>query len=91
MDFFGPRCQSGPFAEERFGVCDDQSGSPAYVDTQNTSIWIATVQNPKQTPVIFTAIDKCVIGDDEEPGRGRCDGMLTTDALQYLVDPKNGS
>ena len=89
MDFFGSRCQSGPFTEVQFGVCDHQAGLPAYVDTQDTSKWIATVQNPKQTPVTFTAIDKCVIGDDEEPGHGRCDGMLTTDTLLYLVELKD--
>ena len=39
----------------------------------------------------FTAIDKCVLNDDEEPGRGRCDGMLTSDSNEhiYFVELKN--
>ena len=33
MDFFQPACQSGPFQQARFGLCDDQNTTPAYVDT----------------------------------------------------------
>jgi len=89
MDFFASQCQSGPFTDTRFGVCDDQQGLPAYVDTANESEWIAAVENKSQTPVTFTAIDKCVLGDMDEPGRGRCDGMLTTDTLLYLLELKH--
>ncbi|MEY4978801.1 MAG: hypothetical protein RLZZ352_1071 [Pseudomonadota bacterium] len=59
--------------ELRFGVCDDQTGQTAYVDTfvGNADHWIATVENKNQVPVTFTAIDKCVIQDKpstpEEP------------------------
>lgn len=88
MNFFGANCQSGPFTDVQFGVCDDQPGLPSYVDTANTSKWIATVENKAHTPVTFTAIDKCVIQDGDEPGRGRCDGMLTTHHLLYLLELK---
>ncbi len=37
--------------------------------------WIATVNNDRNKNLTFTAIDKCVIKDEEEPDRGRCDGM----------------
>ena len=85
MDFFKPECQSGPFGQERFGLCDDQNATPAYVDTTTPEKWVATVENPARKAVTFTAIDKCVIQDGDEPSRGRCDGMLTTEDLLYLV------
>lgn len=50
---------------------------------------MATVDNPSRLAVTFTAIDKCVMQDGDEPGRGRCDGMLTTDDLLYLVELKD--
>ena len=89
MDFFKPECQSGPFSEARFGLCDDQNATRAYVDTAAPEKWVATVENPSQRAVTFTAIDKCVIQDGDEPGRGRCDGMLTTEDLLYLVELKD--
>jgi hypothetical protein len=89
VDFFDANCQSGPFTDVQFGICDDQPGLPSYVDTANSSKWIATVKNKAQTAVTFTAIDKCVIQDGDEPGRGRCDGMLTTHNLLYLVELKD--
>lgn len=89
MDFFKPECQSGPFSEARFGLCDDQNATRAYVDTAAPEKWVATVENPSQRAVTFTAIDKCVIQDGDELGRGRCDGMLSTDNLLYLVELKD--
>ena len=72
-----------------FGVCDDQDGLKAYVDTANSEQWVATVVNKAQAQVTFTAIDKCVIQDADEPGRKRCDAMLTTDKLLYLLELKD--
>ena len=89
MDFFDTQCQSGPYVETEFGICDDRSGLPAYVDTSDTDKWTAVVKNPSRTPVILTAIDKCVICDDDEVGRGRCDAMLTTNSHLYFVELKN--
>lgn len=89
MDFFNPACQSGPFSQEKFGLCDDQNATPAYVDTTTPDKWVATVENPARKAVTFTAIDKCVIQDGDEPGRGRCDGMLITENLLYLVELKD--
>jgi hypothetical protein len=89
MDFFKRECQSGPFNQARFGLCDDQNSTRAYVDTTNPAKWVATVDNPSQQAVTFTAIDKCVIADGDVPGRGRCDGMLTTENQLYLVELKD--
>ncbi|MBK1642849.1 hypothetical protein CKO12_13415 [Chromatium okenii] len=89
MDFFKPECQTGPFYQERFGLCDDQNTTQAYVKETDSEKWIATVENPARRPLIFTAIDKCVIQDADEFGRRRCDGMLTTESLLYLVELKN--
>ena len=89
MDFFKPDCQSGPFDQAQFGLCDDQNATRAYVDTTTPEKWVATVDNPSRRAVTFTAIDKCVMQDGNEPGRGRCDGMLTTDDLLYLVELKD--
>lgn len=89
MDFFRHECQSGPFHQTRFGLCDDQNATRAYVDTTTPAKWVATVENPSRLAVTFTAIDKCVLQDGDEPGLGRCDGMLTTDELLYLVELKD--
>lgn len=89
MDFFKPECQSGPFDQAEFGLCDDQNTTCAYVDTATPEKWVATVRNPSRKAITFTAIDKCVIRDADEPERGRCDAMLTTDDLLYLVELKD--
>lgn len=90
MDFFKAECQSGPFTHEMFGIRDDQAGKVAYADTEvaNAEYWIATVKNLNQVPVTLTAVDKCVIKDVDEPGRGRCDAMLTTDRSLFLLELK---
>lgn len=91
MNFFDSACQSGPFHLPTFGLCDDQSGGLAYVDTDpsHTKKWIATIRNPLEKAVTFTAIDKCVIRDDQAVGQRRCDGMLTTDNLLCLIELKD--
>ena len=88
MDFFQKCCQSGPYKQACFGLCDDQNSTRAYVDTVDPQKWVATVENPSLKAVTFTAIDKCVMQDVDEPGRGRCDCMLTTENLLYLVELK---
>jgi hypothetical protein len=91
MNFFRPECRSGPFTSETFGICDNQDGTPAYVDTntKNNNKWIAIVKNSDKLEIIFTAIDKCILKDVESIGRKRCDGMLTTDIHLYLVELKD--
>jgi len=89
MNFFCPDCQEPPINTSSFGLCDNQDGTKAYTNSDDPSLWTAEVKNDKKIPLIFTAIDKCVIKDNEEIGRGRCDGMLTSAEDIYFVELKN--
>jgi len=91
MDFFNVSCQDPEISDVLFGICDDQSHSRAYINTDEQSKWIATVKNIKNKKLIFTAIDKCVIKDGEETERGRCDGMLTSNEHIYFIELKEGA
>lgn len=88
LNFFGGPCQEPSTTTALFGLCDDQDGTKAYTSTLNRCNWIATVKNDNGVALTFTAIDKCVIQDYEEPGRGRCDGMLTSTEHIYFVELK---
>jgi hypothetical protein len=88
MDFFQSACQELPLNHTLFGLCDDQNGGKAYTNVNAPAKWVATVKNDKGKTLVFTAIDKCVIKDGEEVGRGRCDCMLTSDEHLYLVELK---
>jgi len=89
LNFFQNICQESALNNTEFGLCDDQNGGKAYTDTIDRSKWIAMVKNNNQQSVVFTAVDKCVIFDNEYKGRGRCDGMLTISDHLYLVELKN--
>ena len=91
MDFFDIDCQEPVINESLFGLCDDESGLKAYTNTDDQTKWIATVKNDNNKDLIFTAIDKCVINDGEEPDRDRCDGMLISADNEHLffVELKN--
>lgn len=89
MDFFDSACQEPPIQEKLFGICDDGTSEKAYTDVLDPSKWIAKVKNEKQIELIFTAVDKCIIKDNEEKGRGRCDGMLTSDEHLYFIELKD--
>jgi hypothetical protein len=89
LNFFDASCQEQPRNNDLFGLCDNQNGTKAYSNIDNPSQWIASVINKGKIDVIFTAIDKCLIKDDEFEGMGRCDGMLTTSQHIYFVELKN--
>lgn len=90
LNFFDIECQFPPITSVSFGLCDNEDGGRAYPDMENSDLWIATVKNENNLEIVFTAIDKCVLKDDHQYiGRGRCDGMLTTDRHLYLVELKN--
>jgi hypothetical protein len=89
MDFFNAGCQELPFNHTVFGLCDDENGKKAYTNVNDPIRWVATVNNDNRRTVIFTAIDKCVIKDNEFLGRGRCDCMLTTEDHLFLIELKN--
>lgn len=89
MNFYNPDHQEAIDAGQ-FGLCDDQNGTQAYTDTAHPNEWIAEVHNGNRKVLIFTAVDKGVIQDDEEPGRGRCDGMLTfSNEYIYFIELKD--
>jgi len=91
LNFFDPAYQTPPIADLRFGLCDNENGTAAFVDTTATNMdnWIAIVENKHAIPLVFTAIDKGVVKDDEYPNCGRCDGMLMSDRHLYFVELKN--
>lgn len=89
LNFFRAACQNPPISINSFGLCDDQNGTKAYPDTTNPDTWNAEVKNDTELEIVFTAIDKCVLQDNEHVGRGRCDCMLTTDIHLYLVELKD--
>lgn len=89
LDFFRKDCQYTSISAESFGLCDKQDGTKAYPDIPNPNNWIAQIKNETRLNIVFTAIDKCVLTDQEERGKGRCDGMLTTQTHLYLVELKD--
>lgn len=89
MNFFDNNCQEPPRDEELFGICDDQDGKKAYTNIDDDAKWVATVINKKRVKLVFTAIDACVIKSNEQEGRGRCDGMLTSDEHIFFVELKD--
>jgi len=89
INFLNRNCQETPSHRDIFGLCDAQDGSRAYTNTDNPATWIATVKNNRNIALIFTAVDKCVLQDHDEIGRGRCDGLLTSEEHIYFVELKN--
>lgn len=89
INFFNPGCQEGPFDLPRFGLCDNKKGGKAYTNIEDPDTWVAEVKNNKQISLIFTAIDKCVIRDNEYHDRGRCDAMITSDEHLYFIELKD--
>ncbi len=89
LNFFRADCQNPPISHVSFGLCDNEDGTRAYTNTTNPDTWIAEVKNENNMDITFTAVDKCVLHDHQYPGRGRCDGMLTTENHLYLVELKN--
>jgi hypothetical protein len=89
MNFYDVAYQDPSLDDALFGLCDDKKGKVAYIDRNNQNIWIATIKNKRRIRLVFTAIDKGVIKDNEEPGRGRCDGMLTSNEHIYFVELKD--
>ncbi len=88
VNFFKEECQTRT-KESRFGICDLNDDSPAFIISTNEEDWVAIVDNEKQKEVIFTAIDNCIDilrpnGDREN----RCDGMLTYDSNIDFVELK---
>lgn len=79
LDFFSDACKTVS-NKESFGLCDDPppAKNPAYIDENDPSIWIATVDNKNKTKVDFYAVDHCVnvLKPDGISLESRCDGVL---------------
>lgn len=91
INFFDPNCKTESDIS-RFGLCDDPppDSNPAYIDENDPSKWIATVNNNIQEIVRFYAIDNCVPilrpnGDMES----RCDGLLLYSNKLIFIELKS--
>lgn len=85
INFFERACQdftSGIL----FGICDDVPSQRAYLDTLDSTKWVAIVDNSRAITVTFTAIDNCIeIRRADGTTESRCDGMLTfTDNIIFV-------
>ena len=89
LDFFNTGCQEAPRRDLEFGICDPPGNDKAHTTIENAQNWIATVKNETAKELVFTAIDKCVLSDAEYKDTGRCDGMLSSDSLLYLIELKD--
>ena len=69
MNFFDPSCQETPFDHSLFGICDNLKDKKAYTDTTDPNKWIAVVKNDSHKTLVFTAVDNCVIKNNEQKGR----------------------
>ena len=91
IDFFEARCQSNT-TTTLFGICDNEDGSPAFIDEVNQDIWIAKVINDLETNVIMTAVDNCIsILRVDGTMDNRCDAMLIYTDNIIFVELKNQS
>ncbi len=78
INFFDQNCKTGS-ANVQFGLCDDPppATNPAYIDENDSTKWIAIVNNPVQNNVSFYAIDHCIsILRSNGEMESRCDGLL---------------
>ena len=92
IDIFKTACQTVT-NEQRFGICYDEDKTvktPAYINTDDESKWIAVVLNDASKEVIFTAIDNCIdVFRENGDMESRCDVMLTCVDSLILVELKN--
>lgn len=93
IDFFETNCKEVARTSDIFGLCDDQDGSKAYSDEEDTSKCIAVVKNKSNNRIVFTAIDNCIVllKEGTKDKESTCDGMLTFAESLYLVELKNKS
>ena len=89
VNFFNAICQEPLINAAIFGLCDDENGEKAHTNLFETDKWIAKVNNEHRIDLTFTAIDNCVLKYNEQPTRGRCDCMLTSENHIYFIELKN--
>lgn len=89
INFFETQCQT-VLNDKLFGICDDKPSSPAYIEIDNPSIWIATVQNENEITLTFTALDNCIIFLKEDGNKAkRCDVMLFYEDTLFFIELKD--
>jgi hypothetical protein len=92
IDFFKTVCQTVT-DKPRFGICDAEDireKTPAYINVDDESQWIAVVENESSKKVVFVAIDNCIdVFRENGEMESRCDGMLTCEESLILVELKN--
>jgi hypothetical protein len=92
VDFLKAACQTMT-NQPRFGICDDEDTNvktPAYINTDDESRWIALVLNPQSKNLVLTAIDNCIeVLRENGDMDSRCDVMLTSDDSLCLIELKN--
>jgi len=78
IDFFQDVCKTES-SVKKFGLCDDPppAEKPAYIDENDSSKWIAEVQNENEIAIEFYAVDHCVeVRRPDNKRARRCDGIL---------------
>lgn len=89
IDFFQANCQSNTKSTV-FGICDNQDGTRAFIDTTNPNQWIAKAENDNAIEVMLTAVDNCVtILRPDGNMDNRCDAILTYMDNIVFVELKN--
>lgn len=89
--FFNGGCKKTT-NEKRFGICDDTPppSKPAYIDTTDSTKWIAIVKNDNEFTVDFYAIDNCIdIRRPDGTMEKRCDAMLHYNSKIIFVELKD--
>ena len=76
-------------AAPRFGACDDDGDTPAYLDETDSGKWRCTFINDNQKSCTFTAVDNCVeVLRPDRSSERRCDGILQYDQTIMFVELK---
>lgn len=89
INFFQANCQSNTSATS-FGICDNQNGTPAFIDTVNPNQWIAKAENDNDLTVTLTAVDNCIpVLRQDGTMDNRCDTILTYTDNLIFVELKN--
>lgn len=88
INFFDEDCTEETIAS-LFGLCDEESGRPAYIDTENQNTWIAEVTNKENKKVEFVAVDNCIeVLEENGDMAKRCDGLLVYKQNLVFVELK---
>ena len=91
INFFLNTCKSNSSSSE-FGICDDTPppASPAYLNENDRTKWVAIVKNPDHKTANFYAIDNCInILRPDGNQESRCDGLLQVEKDLIFVELKS--